>query len=112
MVNCFQSLNPSWTQTKIILGDKDFADRGIYAEKYPNAVLLICLWHIPLAFHREITTAKRDITTAQRINVLEILQRIVYAESNELYESIYNELLELKLEKVIKYYNDNWHDIR
>lgn len=39
MVDAFQSFNPAWTRTEVILGDKDFADRAIYAEKYPNAVL-------------------------------------------------------------------------
>lgn len=112
MVDIFQSLNPAWKETKIILGDKDFADRVIYAEKYPGAVLQICLWHTLVAMNREVTTSKRDITAVQRKHVLEILQRIVYAESNESYQSIYKELLDSKLEQVIKYYNDNWHGIR
>lgn len=112
MVDIFQSFNPGWKNTKVILGDKDFADRGIYAEKYPNAILQICLYHVLVTFNREVTTTKRNITTQQRVKALEILQRLAYAESNESYESIYSELLELKLEEVIAYYNKNWHNIR
>lgn len=112
MVDAFQSFNPGWKNTKVILGDKDFADRGIYADKYPNAVLQICLYHVLVTFNREITTAKRKITTEQRKTVLEILQRLAYAESKASYDSTYNEFLGLKLEEVITYYDNNWHNIR
>lgn len=112
MIDIFQSINPAWRKTKIILGDKDFADRGVYCEKYPDAVLQICLFHVLLAMNREITTAKRDITTNERKTVLELIQRIVYSESEDSYNSLYNELMDLNLEKVNKYFNDNWHNIR
>lgn len=112
MVDAFQSFNPAWTRTEVILGDKDFADRGIYAEKYPNAVLQICLYHVLVTFNREITTAKRNITKQQRETALEILERLAYSSSEESYQSIYNELLELNLKEVSQYYHDNWHHIR
>src|SRR5262249_35552106 len=92
MVDAFQYFNRAWTQTKVMLGDKDFADRGIYIEKYPNAVLQICLYHVLVTFSREITTTKRKITIQQRETVLQILKRIAYSTSEESYLSHYNEL--------------------
>lgn len=112
MVDIFQSFNSGWVNTKVILGDKDFADRAIYAAKFPNAVLQICLYHVLVAFNREITTAKRDITAAQRKVVLKLLQDLAYSESSESYDSIYANLINLGLEKVTDYYNGNWHNIR
>lgn len=112
MVDAFQSLNEEWMKTKVILGDKDFADRGIYAEKYPHAVLQICLSHVLVAFNREIMTKKRNITSEQRTIVLEILQRLAYSESEQSYNNIYNELIALELDEVNAYYNSNWHNIR
>lgn len=34
---------------------------------------------------REITTAKRDITSVQRFKILDILQRLAYSKSEESY---------------------------
>lgn len=59
MLDEFKSLNPSWTKTKVILGDKDFADRMVYLEKILNAVLKICMFHVLRTFRREITALKR-----------------------------------------------------
>lgn len=112
MIDAFKSLNPAWVKTKVILGDKDFADRMVYLEKFTNAVLQICLFHVQRTFRREITPAKRDITNAQRNQVLSILQRLVYSTSEEQYNTCYNELINLKLDQVTKYFNDNWHNIR
>lgn len=112
MVDAFQFFNPAWTRTEVIMGDKDFSDRGIYAEKFPNAVLQICLYHVLVTFHREITEKKRNITVQQKVTVLEVLQRLAYSVSQESYDSAYNELLELNLKDVNDYYNENWHNIR
>lgn len=83
MIDSFKELNPSWIKTKVILGDKDFADRGVYSEKFRNAVMKICLFHILRTFRREITMYKREITSSQRDEALIILQRLVYSSSEE-----------------------------
>lgn len=112
MLDTFKEFNPNWNETKVIIGDKDFADRVVYVENFPTAVLQICLYHVSVAFNREITTRKRDITAAQRITVLEILARLLYSRSSESYDQIYKELCDLKLEKVLSYFNNCWHSIR
>lgn len=58
MIDIFKELNPSWIRTKVILGDKDFVDRLVYLEKFVNAVLKICIFHVLRTFRREITTSK------------------------------------------------------
>lgn len=112
MIDAKLLVNASWRKTKVILGDKDFADRSIYKEKFPDAELQICLWHVLVALKREVTTTKRDITKFQRELALEILEKLVYCRSAESYDKLYQELLDLNLEKVTDYYNDNWHNIR
>lgn len=52
------------------------------------------------------------ITNAQREAILAVLQCLVYSTSEEIYNSIYDEFLNLNLEKVTDYYNSNWHCIR
>lgn len=112
MVKIFQEYNPSWSKTKVIIGDKDFSDRVVYTDCFPSAVLQICLFHVLTTFNREITTSKRDITPHQRVQALKIIERLVYSRSESSYKSIYKELCDLKLTEVTKYYNENWHLIR
>lgn len=112
MLEVFKKCNEKWTETAVIIGDKDFADRSIYTEMFPDAQLQICLYHVLVALHREITTQKRNISAAQRISVLEILTRLVYSKTSDDYNVAYDELCAMKLELVTKYYDDNWHEIR
>lgn len=112
MLDIFKQFNKDWNKTTIIVGDKDFADRAVYIEKFPQAVLQICLYHVLTTFHREITTTKRKISATQRIAALEVIQRLVYSQSDEVYRSTYQELCDLNLDLVTKYFDDNWHPIK
>lgn len=112
MLSIFKETNPNWRKTKVFIGDKDFADRSVYSEHFPDAVLQICLFHVLQAFNREITTVKRKITTEQRHRALEVLQRLAYSESRHVYNRNYKELCDLKLEHVTRYFDENWHNIK
>lgn len=112
MLKIFKELNPNWNKTKVFIGDKDFADRSVCTEEFPDAVLQICLFHVLQSFNREISTTKRNITREQRVLVLEILQRLAYAQSQHSYDEIYKELCDLKLKEVNCYFNENWHNIK
>lgn len=112
MIDIFKDLNPPWTRTKVILGDKDFVDRDVYSDKFENAVMKICIFHMQRTFRREITTHKRDISNSDRDKALTILQRLVYSCSSEEYEVAYNDLVDLNLKHVTSYFNENWHCIR
>lgn len=107
MIDAFQECNDVWRQTRVILGDKDFADRAIYREKFPDAELQICLFHA-LVKKKE----KRHITAAERVLALEILQKLAYSRSSRRYDELYKQLLDLKLPHVTDYYNANWHNIK
>ena len=99
-------------QTQCIMADKDMTERNVLAEKIPNVVLLICLFHTLRTFCREITTDKMDINAAQRVTALEIISKLAYAKDEEDYSKYYQQLMETKLKRVIEYFDDNWHEIR
>lgn len=46
MVKTFKENNPNWNQIKVLLGDKDWADRSVFKEVFPDAVLNICEFHV------------------------------------------------------------------
>lgn len=112
MLDIFKELNPNWQKTAVCIGDKDFADRSVYLDAFPNAVLQICLFHVLQIFNREITTTKRKITTQQRQQALEILQKLAYSQSRTEYDQLYTQLCHLKLKRVTKYFDKNWHNIQ
>lgn len=112
LVDAFKELNESWTKTKVIISDKDFAERSVFREKFNGIPLQICLFHALRNFNREVTTAKRKITVGQREQVLEILCKMAYSRTSIEYDSLYAELLQLNFPLVTQYLNENWHDIK
>lgn len=64
MLNIFKEYNTNWFKTKIFIGDKEFADRSVYNEYFPNTKLQICLFHVLQIFNREITTTKRTLLSS------------------------------------------------
>ena len=112
MALIFKKHNKDWSRTLTIMPDKDFTERNVLLQEFPSAKLLICLYHVLRIFRREITSNKMGITAAERLHVLDILQRMSYATNEEKYFNAYQELQQTKLKAVLDYFNDNWHDIR
>lgn len=111
MFTTFKTQNPKHNEIKVILSDKNFADRRAYSEAFPNARLQLCIFHVLRNFDREITTKKMDISGQQKKNVLAIIQKMVFASTLGEYDELYGELSALNLEKVQQYFDKNWHPI-
>ncbi|KAM9314821.1 uncharacterized protein KZ484_024514 [Pholidichthys leucotaenia] len=97
---------------KCIMADKDMVERDVMSEKIPHAKLQICLFHTLRMFRREITTEKMGIKAKQRLTVLEIMQKLVYAKNEEEYQQIYGKLCQLNIKPVMDYFHSQWHNIR
>lgn len=93
--------------------DKDMTERAAIQESLlPLKVnLIMCAFHTLKTFNREITTDKRGITQQQRDESKRILQQMVYAESEERYLELYEELQKMP-PSVVEYFNENWHESR
>lgn len=104
--------NPRWAEIKSIMADKDLNERRLLKENFPNANVLICIFHAMRTFNREISTNKLGITQAQRQMALEILQKMVYSRDPATYNALYEDLLKNCPLPVIEYFNKNWHDIK
>ena len=81
----FKRHNPAWIKTTVIMSDKDFTERQAFTKCFPNASLLICLYHTLRTFRREITIEKMGITSAERDRALEIITKIVYSKSEKMW---------------------------
>ena len=112
MAQIFKKHNPNWSKTRTIMSDKDFIERDVLKSEFPQASILICLFHVLRTFRREVTCEKLGITSAERILALEILQKMSYSKSSDEYTELLKELKEARLPAVLKYFNKNWHPIR
>ena len=109
MAQVLKTNNPSWSSTEVVITDKDFTERGVFRKEFPQAALLICLFHVLKAFRREITSG---LHSGERDHALEVITELTYAKSEAEYYEHYLALLETCPKSVTEYYNTNWHPIR
>ena len=112
MLTIFKEKNARWTETKVVLTDKDMVERQVFGELLPAAKLQICLFHTLRTFKRQITTEKMGISLQERSTVLEILQDMAYSYSETIYQQRYEDLKQNEIPSVQDYFDSNWHDIR
>ena len=112
MVRIFKKHNTSWPATKVIMTDKDMNERNTLSEEFPEAAFQLCLFHVLRTFGREITTEAMSIRSAERILVLDLLQKLAYSKSEEVYESNKQQLNDTGFTRVTEYFKSNWHPIR
>lgn len=112
MFQTLRARNADMDRVRVIVTDKDLKERHVLRQCFPNSCLLLCLFHTPRAFRREVTCEKMGISAGQRLLCLELLQKLAYARSEVAYEGLYEQLKRDAPHTVVRYYNDNWHDIR
>jgi len=45
-----------------IMADKEFTERNVFRDQFPQAQILICIFHCMKSFYRKVTTKKMNIT--------------------------------------------------
>lgn len=112
MVQAFKSHNPHWSETTVVISDKDFTERSVFEKEFPDASLIICLFHTLRSMRREVTCDKLGLLPGERDHALELLTKLAYSSSEEQYDNHYKDLKSCGLNSVIQYYDINWHPIR
>ena len=111
LVQEFKKHNSCWLETRCIMSDKDMTERKTLCEQFPQAKLLICLFHTLRTMRREVSCEKLGITQGERSMCLELLLKMVYASNEEEYLKLYDELKNAP-QRVVEYFQNNWHSIR
>lgn len=112
MMETLKKAGSQWRNIRIIMADKDIGERQVLKESFPQAEVLICLFHALRSFRREITCEKFGITSGQRTLCLEMIQKLAYANSTVEYDSIYARLQRDIPRQVVKYMDENWNPIK
>ena len=107
MLEAFKKFNVAWESTRVIIADKDIQERDVFKRCIPQAMILICLFHMLRSFRREITCEKMGITSGQRNLCLELIQKMAYSMSETDYNSIYEQLVSSVPKLILEYFNKN-----
>ena len=111
VIDIFKKHNPNWDSIRIIMSDKDFTERDVFAALFPRAQTLICLFHTLQTFRREITMEKMGISAAQRSTCLDYVQKMAYCTNDEQYKEVYSQFAVFAPSQVLKYFDTQWHSI-
>ena len=94
------------------MADKDIGERDVLKLCLPNTSVLICHFHTLRSFKREITCEKIGITAGQRTLCLELVQKMAYALSEDVFNCLHEQFQRDVPKEVVKYFSENWHPIR
>ena len=53
IVRRLKSHNLCWMNLKVIMTDKDFVERSVFGDEFPDAELFLCLFHTLQAFNEK-----------------------------------------------------------
>lgn len=99
------------SRMKCMMTDKDLLERNVIKKVFPHISTYICLFHTLKTFSRQIKTADMQITGQNKDEFLKILQKLAYSSSEQEYNEIYKIFCKTASNSVLKYFNDNWHNI-
>ncbi|XP_055306078.1 uncharacterized protein LOC129570476 [Sitodiplosis mosellana] len=108
----FKKENPKHTDIKIIMSDKASANASAFKTSFPNAKHQLCVFHVLQIFNREVTTRMRKMTPDQVKEAVNILRKMVYAESQAQYDRCYQQLTNMNCPLLMEYFNTYWHGIQ
>lgn len=111
-VKTFKEKNPKAEDVLVIMSDKDKIERKIIKKHFPNAKLIICLFHALKIFNQEISMKNMGITPAECKLAKECFTKIAYASTEEIYSKEVANMKKVVPKRVIDYFEQNWETVR
>ena len=112
MIAKFKEKNENWSSIKCVITDKDMTERSVFKGEMSQVEMQICLFHTLRTFSREVTIEKMKITSTQKIESLNMLEKLAYAADEETYTEVYEDFVQKAPLSVLTYFNKNWHEIK
>ena len=89
----------------IIVIDKDFTEWKILKDKFPDAIILFCQWHVIKALFKKVCDL--DIPKDKREYLHNLLRVLVYSAN---YVATKTKVFDVSSADFQEYYNKNWED--
>ena len=105
MVRCFKESNPAWQNTETIIIDKDFGEVKVLRAAFPEARILLCIFHVLKSMRLKISTLQIDAD--EKTTLLEVVKKMLYAKSKDLFSEKVKEVEAISPE-FQDYLDKNW----
>ncbi|KAE9285248.1 hypothetical protein PF001_g21996 [Phytophthora fragariae] len=84
----FKRNDPAWNRIRCILIDKDFTEISVLKMAFPDAVLLLCQFHVIKYLREEIASAAYEFNAWQKQQLQGLIQLLVYAKTEREYKRL------------------------
>ncbi|KAG6616185.1 uncharacterized protein IUM83_03827 [Phytophthora cinnamomi] len=77
----FKRYNPAWSRIKCILIDKDFGEISVLKKTFPDAMLLLCQFHVLKYLREQIASKDYGFNAWQKQQLNGLINLLVYAKT-------------------------------
>ncbi|KAE9077311.1 hypothetical protein PF006_g27948 [Phytophthora fragariae] len=88
----FKELNAAWVNIRVVVTDKDFNDKDVLADAFPDARQLLCQFHV-IDYLRKQVGSRCGRGPEDKKNIIAALQLVMKAESATAYSAYRQEML-------------------
>ncbi len=111
--NFFKQRNPCWSRTRVVIVDKDFAEISVLSTEFPNAKVLLCIFHVIKCFNTQISNStKYNIPHTIRPILKGLLHMIVYAKDGNEYDQLRKQIKDNSSSEFDNYFTSNWDNCK
>ena len=112
ILKTFKEGNKAWSNTCVVITDKDLTERKVFKELFPQAKLQLCLWHVLRTFNREVTVVKMGMHEQDLKHALSLLERMAHSRSVEDFDESCNKFKLIDNQPLQDYFVKNWYRIK
>ncbi|RLN55055.1 hypothetical protein BBJ28_00004331 [Nothophytophthora sp. Chile5] len=114
-VQHFKEQNPAWVNIKVIVTDKDFSEKDVLAEEFPDARQILCQFHVIDLLRRKAgNLCKRG--AGDKKSIQHALQLMMNFRSAEEYQTLKDKMLVYlgkdTTDPFFLYFEKNWENCR
>ncbi|KAE9272456.1 hypothetical protein PF001_g27933 [Phytophthora fragariae] len=107
----FKELNAAWVNIRVVVTDKDFNDKDVLADAFPDARQLLCQFHV-IDYLRKQVGSRCGRGPEDKKNIIAALQLVMKAESATAYSAYRQEMLRSlgndKKDAFFEYFKVSW----
>ncbi len=94
---------------KVIFVDKDFTQKKVLEDLFPNSRILLCAFHVIKVFKTEI--AKENLSVNEKQALLASFKELLYSPTEDAFYQNESKFTNLCSDQMSNYYKENWGNI-
>ena len=110
IIRSFKASNPSWSNVRVIVIDKDFTELQALQLEFPQAAILYCQFHVIKYFFKQLT--ELDVPKENRDESRQLIRVLVHAKNEDEYAKVKQELFDATNDTFKQYFIKNWESCK